>query len=81
MAVLGFHQALLLQQFPGLLPAVEAVVSGWRRPIGQHRKCLLAWRAPAPPNPDLLVPLVVRLFEPLSVTDDRPLAAKRAQPR
>jgi len=27
------------------------------------------------------VPLVVRLFEPQSVTDDRPLAAKRAQPR
>jgi hypothetical protein len=27
------------------------------------------------------VPLVVRLFEPLSVTDDRPVAAKRAKAR
>ncbi len=27
------------------------------------------------------MPLVVRLFEPQSVTDDRPVAAKRAQPR
>jgi hypothetical protein len=34
----------------------------------------------APPNPDLLVPLVVRIFEALSVTDDGPLAANRAQP-
>ncbi len=35
----------------------------------------------APANPDLLVPLVVRLFEPQSVTNDRALAAKRAPPR
>jgi len=41
----------------------------------------MAWPTAAPPNPDLLVPLVVRMFEPLSVTDDGPLAAKRAQPR
>jgi hypothetical protein len=34
----------------------------------------------APPNPDLLVPFVVRIFEALSVTDDGPLAANRAQP-
>jgi hypothetical protein len=35
----------------------------------------------APPNPDLLVPFVVCIFEALSVTDDGPLAANRAQPR
>jgi hypothetical protein len=35
----------------------------------------------APPNPDLLVPFVVRIFEALSVTDDGPLAANRAEPR
>ena len=54
---------------------------GRRRPVGQHRKGLVAWPTTAPANPDLLVPLVVRLFEALSVTDDGPLAANRAQPR
>jgi hypothetical protein len=34
----------------------------------------------APPNPDLLVPFVVRMFDALSVTDDGPLAANRAPP-
>jgi hypothetical protein len=71
----------LAQQFPPLLPAVEAVVSGRRRPVGEHRKGLLAGTTAASANPDLLVTLVVRLFKPLSVTDDRPLTAKRAQPR
>jgi hypothetical protein len=56
-------------------------VPGGRRPVGQHRKGLMAWPTAPPSNPDLLVPLVVRMFEPLSVTDDGPLAAKRAKPR
>jgi len=34
----------------------------------------------APANPDLLVPLVVRIFEALSVTDDGLLTANRAKP-
>ena len=70
----------LVQQIPRLLPAVEAVVPGRRRPVGQHRKGLVAGATTAPPNPDLLVPFVVRIFEALSVTDDGPLAANRAQP-
>jgi hypothetical protein len=41
----------------------------------------VAWATTAPANPDLLVPFVVRLFEPLSVTDDRSLATKWATPR
>jgi len=70
----------LVQQIPRLLPAVEGVVPGRRRPVGQHRKGLVAGATTAPPNPDLLVPFVVRQFEALSVTDDGPLAANRAQP-
>ena len=70
----------LVQQIPRLLPAVEGVVPGRRRPVGQHRKGLVAGATTAPPNPDLLVPLVVRIFEALSVTNDSPLAANRAQP-
>ena len=53
----------------------------WWRPVGQHRKRLLTGTTDASANPDLLMPLVVRLFEPLSVADNRPLAAKRAQSR
>jgi hypothetical protein len=41
----------------------------------------MAGTTQAPANPDLFVPLVVRLFEPPSVADDRPLATKWAQPR
>jgi hypothetical protein len=41
----------------------------------------VAWATAAPANPDLLAPLVVRQFEALSVTDDGPFAAKRAEPR
>jgi hypothetical protein len=70
----------LVQQIPRLLPAVEGVVPGRRRPVGQHGEGLVAGATTAPPNPDLLVPLVVRIFEALSVTDDGPLAANRAQP-
>jgi hypothetical protein len=55
-------------------------VPGRRRPVGQHREGLVAGATTAPPNPDLLVPFVVRIFEALSVTDDGPLAANRAQP-
>jgi len=40
----------------------------------------MAGATAAPPNPDLLVPLVVRILEALSVTNDGPLAANRAEP-
>jgi len=33
----------------------------------------------APANPDLRVPFIVRLLEPPSVADDRPVAAERAE--
>jgi hypothetical protein len=55
-------------------------MAGRWRPIGQHREALLAWTAEAPANPDLLVPLVVGLFKPPSVTNDCPVTAKRAHP-
>ncbi len=71
----------LVQQFPRLLSAMEGVVPRRRRPVGQHCKRLSAWRTPTPANADLVVPLVMGMFEPLAVTDDRPLAANRAQPR
>jgi len=38
----------------------------------------LARAAQAPANPDLGVPFIMGLLEPLSVTDDRPIAAQRA---
>jgi hypothetical protein len=41
----------------------------------------MAGTTAAPANPDLLVLSVVRMFEALSVTDDGPFAAKRAEPR
>src|SRR6202035_3947723 len=58
--------------------AVEAVDPCWRRPIEQHSECLLAWATKAPANPDLRMPFIVRLLEPPSVADDRPIAAERA---
>ena len=70
----------LVPQRPRLLPALEGVVPGRWRPVWQHRKGLVAGTTTAPPNPDLPVPLVVRIFEALSVTDDGPLAANRAEP-
>ena len=71
----------LAQQVPRLLPAVEAVVPGRRRPVGQYGKCLLAGTTQAPASPDLFVLLVVRLLESLSVADDRPLTTKWTTPR
>jgi len=70
-----------VQQLPRLLPAVEGVVPGRRRPVRQHRKCLVAWTTAAPANPDLLVPLVVSQFEALPMADNGPLAANWAEPR
>jgi len=55
-------------------------MAGRWRPIGQHREALLAWTAEAPANPDLLVPLVVGLFKPPSVTNDCPVTAKTGTP-
>jgi hypothetical protein len=56
-------------------------VPGRWRPIGEHRKGLVAWATTAPANPNLLVPYVVRRLEALPVTDDGLLAAKWAPPR
>ena len=56
-------------------------MSGRWRPVGQHRKRLVAGTTAPAANADVLVPLVMRLFAALAVTDDGPLATKRAQPR
>jgi hypothetical protein len=71
----------LAQQLPRLLSAMEGVVPGRQRPIRQNRKCLVAWATTAPSSPNLPAPLVVRVFEALSVPNDGPLTAKRATPR
>jgi len=71
----------LVPQLPCLLPAVERVVPGRWRPVGQYRKGPVARATTAPSNPDLLVPLVVCQFEALSMTDDGPLAANWTDPR
>jgi hypothetical protein len=53
--------------------------AGDRRPYADHRSVARLTAATA--NPDLPVASVVRLFEAPSVTDDGPLAAKRAESR
>jgi hypothetical protein len=53
--------------------------AGDRRPYADHRSVARLTAATA--NPDLPVGSVVLLFEAPSVTDDGPLAAKRAESR
>src|SRR5262245_33670862 len=71
----------LATQFRSLLPAVVAVVARRRRPGGQHSESLLARRASAAVHPDAIVPLVMSLLVPASVTDDRVSAADRTAAR
>jgi hypothetical protein len=64
-----------------LLPAVKAVVTGWRQPVGQNREGLPARLTDSAPNPDAIVPVVVALTASPSVADDRVVPANRTSPR
>jgi len=65
----------------GLLPAVKAVVAGWRQPIGQDGKGLPAWLTDCAPYPNAFVLVVVSMAEPSSVANDRVLLANGTSPR
>jgi hypothetical protein len=63
-----------------LLPAVKAVVPGWRQPIGQNRESLLARLADSAPHPDAFVLFIVALAPAPPVADDRVVAANWTTP-
>ena len=64
----------------GLLPAVNAVVSGWRQPIRQDGKGLPARLTDSAPHPNAFVLVVVSMAEPSSVANDRVIPAHRTSP-
>jgi hypothetical protein len=65
----------------GLPPAVKAVVTGWRQPIGQNREGLPARLTDSAPHPDAFVLVIVSMAEPSSVANDRAVSANRTSPR
>jgi hypothetical protein len=65
----------------GLLPAVQAVVAGWRHPVGQDRESLPARRTDSAPHPDAFVLVIVALAAAPSMADDRVAAANWTTPR
>ena len=67
--------------FPRLPPATDAVVTAGRRPDGQDRESLPAWRTSAAANPSPVAILIVCLFSSDSMTDDGLVVAKRTPPR
>jgi hypothetical protein len=64
----------------GLLPAMKAVVAGWRQPIGQGGKGLSARPTDSAPHPDAFVPVIMALTQSPSVANDRVLTANRTLP-
>ena len=65
----------------GLLPAVQAVMAGWRQPIGQGREGLSARPADSTPHPNAFVLVIVALAQSPSMADDRVVTANRTSPR
>jgi hypothetical protein len=65
----------------GVLPAVKAVVAGWRQPIGQDSKGFPARLTDSTPHPDAFVLVVVSMAEPSSVSYDRVIPANGTSPR
>jgi len=65
----------------GLLPAVQAERRRRRQPIGQGREGDSARPANAALHPNALVPVIVGMAEPPSVTDNRVVSANRTSPR
>ena len=68
------------QHFPRLLPTVQAVVAIGRRPRRQNREGFPARPTTSASHPNPIAALVVRLFTPLAVTNNRPIATHRAPP-
>jgi hypothetical protein len=62
-------------RFPGLLAAIETVVTVGRRPRGQDRKGFPTRSTTPAANPDAVVEPVVGLLAPSAVTYDGPIAA------
>ena len=71
----------LAAQLPGLLPTAVGVVARRWRPGGQNGEGLLTRRAPAAPDPDPVVLVVVSLFAASSVPNDGVAVAERTVPR
>jgi hypothetical protein len=65
----------------GLLPAVQAVVAGWRQPVGQYRESLPARRTDSAPHPDAFVLVIVALAAAPSMANDRVAVANWTTPR
>jgi hypothetical protein len=63
-----------------LLPAVNAVVTGWSQPIGQNRESLPARLADPAPNPNAFVFVIVALAPAPSMADDRVVVANWTTP-
>jgi hypothetical protein len=76
-----FPTGCFAQRLPGLLPAMETIVPVRRRPCGQDREGFPARPTQPAANPDPLMPPIVRLFAPPSVTDDSSVAADRTASR
>jgi hypothetical protein len=70
----------LVDPFCCLLSAWKAVVTARRRPGRQDCECLVARPAQSTPDADDIVDLVMGLFAPLAVADDRLVTAQRASP-
>jgi hypothetical protein len=67
--------------FTSLLSATQAERSRRRQPIGQDREGLVARMTDSASHPNAIMVFIAGPAKPPSVTDDRPVAAKRAQPR
>jgi hypothetical protein len=64
-----------------LLPAVQAVMAGWRQPIGQDREGLPARLTDPASHPDAFVLVVVTLTQSPSVANDAVVTANGTSPR
>jgi hypothetical protein len=64
-----------------LLPAMKAVVAGWRQPIGHSGESLVARSTDPTPHPKAFVPVIVSLTQSPSMADDRLIAANGTSPR
>jgi hypothetical protein len=67
--------------FTGLLSTMQAVVPKRNQPVGQNRERLFASSTAPAPNPQACVHVVVRLPEPLAMTNDRGGFANGTPPR
>src|ERR1022692_3641469 len=65
----------------GLLPATQGERRRGRQPIGQDREGLMARPTHPASRPNAFVAVIVGLAEPLSMADDRIVAANRTSPR